>query len=63
MIFHTDLTKVDSLILEFDLFRADRRLNFSWSANVGELFLRLVEGTVKLKCHYATIIIIIFKIH
>lgn len=29
MIFHTDFTIVDSLTLEFVLFRADRRLNFN----------------------------------
>lgn len=45
--FHTDLTIDDSLTLEFALFRADRRLNFNWSAKDGELFLRFVTGTVQ----------------
>lgn len=45
MTFHTDFTKLDSLTLEFPLFRADRRLNFNWSPREGELFLRLL-GTI-----------------
>jgi len=50
MVFHIDLTNVDSLTFEFALFRADRRLNFSWwSTSDGELFLRFVGGTIKTK--------------
>lgn len=45
--FQTDLTIDDSLTLEFALFRADRRLNFNWSAKDGELFLRFVTGTIQ----------------
>lgn len=52
MIFHTDFTNVDSLALEFDLFRADLRLNFNWSARVGELFLRLVVCTIESTYYY-----------
>lgn len=47
MISQTDLTNVDSLTLALALFRADRRLNFKWSASDGELFLRFVVGTIK----------------
>lgn len=46
MIFHTDFTKVDSLTLELALLRAERLLNFNWSASEGELFLRFVTGTI-----------------
>lgn len=48
MIFHTDFNKVDSFIFILALFRAERRLNFNWSANDGVFFFRFVDGTIKM---------------